>query len=276
MKTTLKVTNANLFKSYLEKTVAINATDLLNFTFNDKKVFDVVSNISMSLFKKWELDIDSFASIENPPSENIKVSLYKGKEFIRNILGFFNDEFLMEFEHNNGKTSRIVLVNDQVKIPVVCADSGISYIEYDKETLETVFGNDDQEIVSTFQLSNGQRKNILNMARLQTSPEEKNEFITFQTNEEDYLTASDGAFHLKLHKMENKVEDVKVSTGLLHLFDNEDFTIKIKNNGDKEYLHAFSENTNTTISLILISDEDTNDDEFAEEFEFSDEEINWE
>lgn len=243
-------------KNMLSKSTKLSG-GVLNFEVSSDKIQSVASNIADNFFKKWEINTAEIAA-ESKISETIKISIYKGSEFVKDVLSYFGSSADMKFFHDNGETNKIEVSNADLQITLVTAPISLNYVEYEEESLQYIFGSEGEK--TSFELSKEELARIISLSKLSTNPETQTEYVRFYTDG-GMLKATDNAFDVALHSTDQEIlTDIRLSKDSINLFCLEDQLMTAIKLESETILLASSKESSTVASVMLVEDLDASED----------------
>ncbi len=250
---------------------------VLNFNINQSQIDSVASNVSDSFAKKWSIPTSAIARVEEPFAETVKVSLYKGGDFLKGILNLYGESCNINIEHNNGIAVMLIVFNDKLQIKILAAAT-ITDETYDDATMKLLFGVEDE--VGRFELGSEELKNIIGLSHISTNKDSQTPYVRLYT-EDNFLKATDNAFDVKIHAQTEALNvDVNINKELIALFCNENHSFsvhKIAGTIEGLKLVAISKDTNTISSMVLMEagskNNSENIDKLSSEFNWSQEDL---
>ncbi len=229
---------------------------VLNFTIGESIIESVTSNESDSFFKKWSIPTEAVAKVEERFSEKVKVSIIKGTEFLKGILGHnnFGESCSIDIEHTGGANAEAVLLtiyNDKLQVKVVTAPTSLNFEEYDEKTMNRIFN--DENSIADFELSAEELKYIISLSKFNTNKETQTTYIKFYT-ENGLLKVTDNAFDAVVHKTDSNFDvTVNVNKEFISLYCSEHhvFSVHSDESGGMKLI-AKSTDSDTVSSMILM------------------------
>ncbi|BBI90629.1 hypothetical protein HYO65_gp237 [Tenacibaculum phage PTm1] len=234
--------------------------ETLNFKITPTSITNVAEHSSQSLYKKWELSLGDVCDSVDGQFRELKVAIYSGNEFVSKILGFFGQLADLEIQHENGNVNKINIIKlDEkgkrlLRIALVTASVTSSYKEIDSDMVSNIF-NPDMETKASLILSPDDLKQLNNLAKLTTNPEEQTNYITIKS-ENGQLVATDGAFDIALRDRTEELDAIEIDKELFSCIEHENYTASVYDLGESGMLLLNSENSNSQIAVVLLSDAD--------------------
>lgn len=277
MKNEIILTNVKvgLLQHAFNRSLMLKNSDALNFSISSAKIASVTSDKRDAFFKKWELITSQICEFDQPFDE-IKMSIIKGADFNKKLLGYFRDSesVTLVIEHIDGDGNKMTISNEHLTITLVLSPINLSYQDYPEATLTELFSPND-EAFTNFTLSIDELKRIRSLSGLSTNPETQTSFVSFYTKDGS-LCVTDNAFDLKLHESSVEVDNVRLDKSMLGALCTEDYEIAAYHgSGDirkSDSLVASSTMSNTVSAIILIEDIA---DAAHDEFDFSNSQFDW-
>lgn len=200
------IKNIKLFKYLLITSGAIAGEDAINISFEKDRLTSIQNNSSESCYKKWVINYDNFIYDLNGFDEiklnnnSVKISIFRGLDFAKKILSFFesfdeNTEIVkmsinydavysvaknIEITKNDKSTNRVKL---GFKVPT--ANALMYFVEYEKTTVDVLFGGYDVPMVSNIgrlSMEPNQIKDAKELFRVVTDDELQQNYIAFKLN----------------------------------------------------------------------------------------------
>lgn len=280
MKNEITLTNVKIDKlrHAFGRSLMLKNSDALNFTISSSTVTGIASDKRDSFFKKWEL-ITSDVCEFTDAFEEIKISIIKGVDFSKKMLGYFaaSEDVTIKIEHVNGDGNKLTISNEYLEITLVLSPIALSYTEYDEKTLKTLFSP--EEKLAAFVLTVDELKQIRSLSGLSTNPETQTTYVSLYT-ENNHLYATDNAFKLQLHDLNPEIETefdiVHLGKNMLGSFCTENYVMEIydsvSENNQPNCIIANSQDSNTIATVVLVTELDT---AANEDFDFSNTDFNW-
>lgn len=269
-KVLLKDVKLKELKQTFNRLLSTNSDDLLNVHITTKTIMGVSKNAAESLYKRVEIDTKDLVTLDGdfPP---LKLSLYKGKEFVNKTLSFFGEKANITLSHNNGNITELTIARlgadgkSILEINIIAASVPLSFPKDDPEQLDIIFNPTKETLSNTIELSPEDLKQINQLSLLNTNPEAQTDYIQLLT-EDGKLIATDNAFKIALYATSVTIPEVDVSKELFAKLDSENQILEIHDYPDNGLKMMLSKSTEskTLTSLVLLSGTDESEDSIAD------------
>lgn len=208
---TIYFTDISKLKECFLVSAELSENSIINFSINKEGLFGIAKNETDSCYKTWKIDFDGKTFMKkSDPEEELKCSIFKGKDFISKVLNHFDKSghltsITFSYDELSGsvKMFKTELMNIEtkkvsLKFNIVTANTNIHFDEFDEELISMLFNSDDEnvKIVKKFLLSSEELKDLKSYINYQTNDELQENFISFKFKEDGTLFVTDNVFQI--------------------------------------------------------------------------------
>lgn len=191
---------------------AIAGDDTVNFSISETEMMSIQNNSSESCFKMWKVQTNQFFNILSGfgdlGSEKVKVSIFKGLDFSKKILSFFevdkekekdDNQIIVELDiiydplYNMAKYIEIRKINKKtnkklLSFKVATANALTNFVDFEPEMIAVLFNGASETIntknIGELMITKEVIKEAKNLFKVQTDIELQQNYIAFKYEKE--------------------------------------------------------------------------------------------